>query len=216
MNEKLRVALIAYLEALNISLSDEEWDVSSKVTEIRDKDVAAPIGGVDVSDGASKICLVFKNFPFVIKWDNDGYGEAAREVSIYNDAVACNLAYFFPKTELFHTYNGISFVLQEKIDCDAGDARWNDDYKKVIKRVTKTPTDRIYEKMQREFNKARRSYRRTLDESWAKMVISLYGKKATKALCEFIVKHGINDLHQGNIGYKNYRPIILDFSGYYR
>lgn len=58
-------------------------------------------------------------------------------------------------------------------------------------------------------------YNRYLEDIWAKMVINLYGKKVAKALCEFVQENGINDLHNENIGYKNNRPVILDFSGYY-
>lgn len=216
MNEELRTAIIAYLDALDVTPNWESGDVSSKVSHISKQEVANPIGYVDVSEGASKICLVFKKFPFVIKWNTYNYGEAVQEVEIYKAAVACGLGYFFPKTELFYERNGVSFVLQEKVDCSAGDARHKEDYVKVIKRITKTPTSKIYDKMQADFNKAGNCYRRTLDEDWAKMVISLYGKKVAKALCKFIIAHKINDLHSSNIGYKDFRPILLDFSGYHR
>lgn len=59
-------------------------------------------------------------------------------------------------------------------------------------------------------------YDRDLDTTWGKLVISLYGKQITKKLCKFIKEYKINDLHGANIGYKNGKPIILDFSGYYR
>lgn len=216
MNEVLRLAIIAFLDALNITPNTDSYVVSSLIRQLRDNPVSTPIGYVQVDEGASKICLIFKDFPFVIKWNTYNYGEAVQEVAIYKDAVAHGLAYFFPKTELFYEHNGVSFVLQEKIDCSAGDARCRKDYTKVIKRVTKTPTTRIYEKMEREFKRAGHGYKRDLDESWAKMVISLYGKKAAKALCAFVIAHKINDLHSSNIGYKNFRPIILDFSGYHR
>lgn len=216
MNETMRQVVIAYLTALNLSSNMDCYDVERQVDKVHVMDVADSVGPVKVSDGASKICLVFKTLPFVIKWNPYGYGEAMQEVSIYQDAVKRGLEYFFPKTEFFFEYNGISFVAQEKIDFAADEVSSSREYSKFIQRVTKTPTHKIYEKMQREFNKAGSSYRRTLDESWAKMVISLYGKNAAKALCKFIIDHQINDLHSSNIGYKNHRPIILDFSGYHR
>lgn len=216
MNDKLRAALIAYLVALNIFPTTDEWITQSLVDDLRNKAVAEPIGKVDVADGASKVCLIFKNFPFVIKWNTGDYDEAMKEVSIYQDAVAQGLGFLFPKTEFFYEHNGVSFVLQEKIDCSAYDAMDRADYAKTINRITRTPTSKIYAKMQREFNKASQQYQRTLNEPWAKMVISLYGKKVAKSLCQFVVANNINDLHSSNVGYKNFRPIILDFSGYYR
>ena len=59
-------------------------------------------------------------------------------------------------------------------------------------------------------------YARNLDPLWAKMALVIYGKKLCKTLCEFIIENKINDLHESNIGYKNNRPIILDFSGFDR
>lgn len=59
-------------------------------------------------------------------------------------------------------------------------------------------------------------YNRELDSLWSRMVISIYGKKMCKSLCDFIRENKINDLHCHNLGYKNNKPIILDFSGYYR
>lgn len=216
MIDKTREAIIAYLIALDIAPDMEEWDVRDRVNIIRNESVAKPIGRIEVADGASKICLIFKDFPFVIKWNTYDYGEAMEEVSIYKDAVAKGLAFFFPKTEFFYEHNGVSFVIQEKIDYSVVDTRSKQEYVKAIRRITKTPTNKIYNKMQAEFNKAGTGMHRKLDENWAKMVISLYGKKATKSLCQFVVNHGINDLHASNIGYKNFRPIILDFSGYHR
>lgn len=216
MNNDLRANVIAFLDALDLTSSMDCYDVRNRVNKFRGSPLLVPLGAVQIHDGASKICLLFKNLPFVIKYDTDGYGEATQEVTIYQAAVAAGLSYFFPKTELFYEHNGLSFVLQEKIDYCVSDAECDAEYKRFIKRVTKTPTDHIYRKMQNDFNKAGRDYRRHLDEHWAKMVISLYGKKAAKALCKFVIAHNINDLHTSNIGYKNFRPIILDFSGYHR
>lgn len=216
MNEEMRMAVIAYLDALDIGRYDDSWHVSSRIDHLRGSAVADRIGPATVSDGASKICLVFENLPFVIKWGSYDSKDAMAEVSIYQDAIAQGLAHFFPKTELFYTHNNISFVLQEKIDCSVAEAASKNEYIRAIRRITKTPTDKIYHKMQTEFNKASCKYRRQLDKSWAKMVISLYGKNVAKALCKFIIAHQINDLHMSNIGYKNFRPIILDFSGYHR
>lgn len=216
MNDDLRVSVIAFLDALDLTSSMDCYEVYNRIDKFRGSPLLVPLGTVQVHDGASKICLLFKDLPFVIKYDTDGYGEAVREIAVYQDAIKANLAFFFPKTELFYEHNGLSFVLQEKIDYCASDANNDKDYRRFIERVTKTPTDKIYHKMQDGFNKAGHGYRRTLDEKWAKMVISLYGKKTAKALCQFIASHSINDLHTSNIGYKNFRPIILDFSGYHR
>lgn len=170
-----------------------------------------------VSSGASKICLVFADLDFVIKWTceryDDGDDEAFYEVDIYADAVAQKLDKFFPKTELWFSFGGINFIKQEKIDSSCYDlpCKLNKRYYKT----GRTVTDEMVTKVQTAMNQIH-GYRREIDEIWIKMCLSLYGKKAVKALCAFIQEHDINDLHSSNTGYKNNRPIILDFSGYHR
>ena len=202
--------IIEVLKHLEINSSDDSYDVSEKLRRY-DRNLADQIS---VSDGASKICFVFKNKPFVIKWSTYGYKEAMEEVEIYNRAMAQNLAKFFPKTAFLIRVNGVDFVAQEKIDKAVSDCSRQDVQK--FQRIAKTATDKIVFKIEREFGRAGNGYHRSLDHNWAKMAIVLYGKHACKALCEFVVANSINDLHGRNIGYKNGRPIILDFSGYHR
>ena len=202
--------IIDVLKHLGITEYDDSYDAHEKLAKY-DCNLAEQ---VSVSDGASKICFVFKNKPFVVKWSTNGYKEAMEEVEIYNRAMAQDLAKFFPKTAFLVRVNGIDFVAQEKIDksvseCDRKDVQ-------RFQRISKTATDKIVCKIEHEFRRAGNGYHRSLDHNWAKMAIVLYGKHACKALCEFVVANSINDLHGRNIGYKDGRPIILDFSGYHR
>ena len=151
----------------------------------------------------------------VIKWSTSG-DEAEQEAAMYERAKVANLAKFFPQTEILCEHNGITFVRQEKIDfsCREVDNRTA----RKFERISKTATHNIVHKMDRQFKKADHGagYRRDLDTMWAKMAIVLYGKKACKALSDFVQENGINDLHRSNLGYKNGKPIILDFSGFRR
>lgn len=216
MDESIRSLIISFLNALEIDSDSDSWYVNRRSASLMEKEKFKEIGPIDINDGASKICIVFKNFPFVIKWNPNCGNEAMQEVFIYEDAVKCGLEFFFPKTEFFYEHDGISFVMQEKVDYSARAVYSEKHCITAIKRITKTPTNKIYQKVQKEFWKAGHGYHRDLDEMWAKMAISLYGKKAMKALCKFVVKHEINDLHANNIGYKNLRPVLLDFCGYHR
>ena len=202
--------IIDVLKHLGIAEYDDSYDAHEKLKKY-DPNLAEQ---VSVSDGASKICFVFKNKPFVVKWSTYGYKEAMEEVEIYNRAMAQNLAKFFPKTAFLVRVNGIDFVAQEKIDKSVSECDLKDVQR--FQRISKTATDKIVCKIEHEFRRAGNGYHRSLDHNWAKMAIVLYGKHACKALCEFVVANGINDLHGSNIGYKDGRPIILDFSGYHR
>ena len=170
-----------------------------------------------VCDGASKLCIVPKHSNFVIKWSTsysseEGYDEAYDEVLIYEKAIKAGLEMFFPKTEVFCTYNGVIFVIQDKIDFSSLNTPSAIEDRYLYK--TKTVSSAIIEKMEDCFSSIVRG--RDLDTLWASMAIVLYGKKKCKALCRFVIENEINDLHRSNIGYLKNKPIILDFSGYHR
>lgn len=171
-----------------------------------------------IQEGATKLCIVPKHADFVIKWsityydDSDDWDEALEEVSIYNKAVEAGLGMFFPKTEVFCIVNGITFVIQEKIDFSALNTPNSKESK--YKYQTRTVSPVIIEKMDNCFYQMKRG--RELNPLWASTAIVLYGKRKCKALCKFIIKNSINDLHYSNIGYLKDKPIILDFSGYHR
>ena len=171
-----------------------------------------------IQEGATKLCIVPKNADFVIKWsityyeDSDDWDEALEEVSIYNKAVEAGLGMFFPKTEVFCVVNGITFVIQEKVDFSVLHTPNNKADRYAHQTRTISPT--IVEKMSDCFLRLHRG--RSLDFTWASMAIVLYGKRKCKALCKFIAQYEINDLHASNIGYLKNKPIILDFSGYHR
>lgn len=204
-----RKQIIELLKDLDIQTSDDSYDIRKKLNDLgyhRDQ--------VSVADGASKICLIFKDKPFVIKWSTYGYSEAMKEVEVYKKAIEKNLEKFFPKTAFLFSIFGIDFVAQEKIDFSVSNCSFKTD--KKYHRISRTALDSTVARMEKEFYKASPLCKRRLDRTWAKMAIVLYGKKACKALCNFIIENKINDLHGDNIGYKNNKPIIIDFSGYDR
>lgn len=197
-------------------------DITKNTKRRQVKDLLADKGYSEpeyrIQEGATKLCIVPKNADFVIKWsityydDSDDWDEALEEVSIYNKAVKAGLEMFFPKTEVFCTVNGITFVIQEKIDFSALNTPNSKENK--YKYQIKTVSPIIIEKMDNCFYQMKRG--RELNPLWASMAIVLYGKRKCKALCKFIIENSINDLHYSNIGYLKDKPIILDFSGYHR
>ena len=205
--------LYEVLKSLGITGQEDSYEVS---TTIRDHGLKKDF--VTVHGGASKVCLDFTRENFVIKWTGEtrgDYDEAMEEVEIYNKAVTAGLAVFFPATELFATINGVHFVKQEKVDFCVEDTPCHKEKKYAYQ--ARTASDRIVQKMQASINKAcGHRYSRSLNKTWAKLALVVFGKKLVKSLCQFIIENGINDLHESNIGYKDNLPVILDFSGYKR
>ena len=206
-----------FLHAANISSCDDSWDVRHKLVSVGffKEDTDYYLG-----DGASKICIVFNNLPFVIKWSHGYYDdEAMEEVTIYKDAKEKRLDKFFPETALFERINNINFVIQEKIDMSVYDLNGRDSYEKLKQKMTSISRNvpaMLVRKIRDDLNKDTGSCSRQIDSLWIQMSVILYGKRAVRALCDFTTLHKINDLHACNVGYLNNRPVILDFSGYHR
>lgn len=176
---------------------------------------------VEASNGASKECLVFPDLGYVLKWSMETR-DAEREVAVYQKAVEANLADFFPATELAAyivlptTGEAIAFTAQQIISTNAHKIMWSEGGLKTrLLRIAKTVPDCRTNQIERQFRKAdQNGCGRDLDGLWAKVAVSLYGKRKVIALCEFVKKYHINDLHSSNIGYIGISPVILDFSGY--
>lgn len=52
-------------------------------------------------------------------------------------------------------------------------------------------------------------------EYWLKEFVRYYGAKKYFDFVKFIKEEGINDLHGGNVGYINNRPVVFDYGGFY-
>ena len=174
------------------------------------------------SNGASKECLVFPDLGYVLKWSMETR-DAEREVAVYQKAVDANLADFFPATMLAGYIvpprkcdDPVAFTAQQIITNSAHKIHWSEDgIKTRLSRIAKTVPDCRISQIERQFRKAdQNGYGRDLDGLWAKVAVSIYGKRKVIALCEFVKKYHINDLHGSNIGYIGISPVILDFSGY--
>ena len=173
------------------------------------------------SNGATKECLVFPDLGYVLKWSMETR-DAEREVAVYQKAVEANLADFFPATELAAyivlptTGEAIAFTAQQIISTNAHKIMWSEGGLKTrLLRIAKTVPDCRTNQIERQFRKAdQNGCGRNLDGLWAKVAVSLYGKRKVIALCEFVKKYHINDLRSSDIGYIGISPVILDFSGY--
>lgn len=169
-----------------------------------------------LADGASKIVIVFLEEDFVLKWTSSTrYDEATREYKIYQEAVKTGIEFIFPKTEFCAEIGGIKFYKQAKIQSSVSDLSYEkkEKYRKRTRNVSRKMCERISDGFYVEkFGGCNRD----LNELWVRMLVLTYGKRVCKLLEDFTKVHRINDLHGGNIGYYNDKPIILDFAGYFR
>lgn len=197
-----------------------------------DEDIDTFIGAIDwkktgVFDyefGATKLVIIPANYDFVIKipfnggWSSysceyeyfkcENYCE--EEIDIYYNAKDNGFEqFFFPLKEIEYKNNIV--YIQEKVDnvyCDEETKAYsNYDSKQII-------LDSRSKHSGRELSYA-------LDKlplDWeATCLDTLNGDiLAFEDFIRFLSEYGIiNDLHEGNIGYKNGHPVIFDYGGYY-
>lgn len=174
----------------------------------------------EVTSGVTKVAIILPREQKVIKFSSDEayHDEATVEYKVYQDAVKENLAFLFPHTELFHTAVSEKtgeckfFYIQDMVSFAVCDIPPFMEVK--YRHQCRTVTDEMVGKVRNGFYHSG-AYDRQLNKLWVKMVICLYGKCVAMKLEKFTCKHRINDLHAGNIGFLNNKPILLDFSGYY-
>lgn len=163
--------------------------------------------------GASKVCFVPRDYPFVIKWtlesSETNFDEAGKEAFIYKQAKENRLAEFFPKTEEIESHGSTCFIYQEKIDYES--CNISPITRSIFIKKTANSNQRVVKRLSNGLNIDSRP-----NEVWCKMALLIYGKRKCRSLVRFVRKYHINDLHDGNTGYFKGKPVILDFSGYSR
>lgn len=181
---------------------------------------------IDSNSGASKGVLFFKGLDVVIKipfngseeeyYDEDRDEYCFREFSATDDYCAEEAVIYQKAKE-----NGIEMLFAETKK--VGTVQDYDIYTQPIVKIFYDSTehthfnsnDKKYLKVKDSLEKITSKYELySLPEEWLFNVLKKYGFYMFKKFLNFIKENNVNDLHSGNIGYKNNLPILLDYSGY--
>jgi hypothetical protein len=224
----LQIEEIVNVLQLHCNLSKDcyfgEKDVDEKVLyRIKDK------LNYEFFSGATKMVLLFKELDRVIKipfngdwyseWDDDKDEEEDQfcfyecaseecswdycnlEVNIWEAANKIGLGECFAKTERIGFINGYPVYAQEKC------MTWS--YHKTSRQYSKEKIQEVKDYFKSD------SHYYCFNEYWLSDFLDYYGQEMFDKFCEFIDDRGINDLHNGNIGYAGDRPVLIDFSGFF-
>lgn len=183
---------------------DGEDELDSYTTDFFGEDVQ-----FDFDEGVSKKVIVFSNLGFVIKFDN--CGDSEREVDIYNAAVDCGLGDCFPTTKLLCYHNGCQWTYQEIAKSLFGNRKEQREKAERLK-VKEEAVEMIWNIIDDIPNCTRTD---CLSRAWLKIAINYFGYTHMGKLARFIQVNRINDLHNGNVGFVNDRPVLIDFCGYH-
>lgn len=180
----------------------------------------------DYATGATKGVLIFEQLGFVIKipfcrntencYYNSAYGEyeccyftgadtdngwdyCEAEADKYERAETEGLAQCFAKTEKIGDIDGYPIYMQELADI----------YKSIDYQSSHTEED---SRQVSSICNSNNFYMFNIE--WLSDAFHYYGEKVFHKLLEFIRTVGINDLHDGNIGYIGNRPVLVDYSSF--
>lgn len=180
----------------------------------------------DYATGATKGVLIFEQLGFVIKIPfcrnsedceyNSAYGEyeccyftgadtdngwdyCEAEADKYERAETEGLAQCFAKTEKIGDIDGYPIYMQELADI----------YKSIDYQSSHTEED---SRQVSSICNSNNFYMFNIE--WLSDAFHYYGEKMFHKLLEFIRTVGINDLHDGNIGYIGNRPVLIDYSSF--
>lgn len=213
------------LEALSYGTFDEndEADFYSIVVQPFSEKYKKPF---DYATGATKGVLIFEQLGFVIKIPfcrnsedceyNSTYGEyeccyftgadtdngwdyCEAEANKYERAEEEGLAQCFAKTKKIGDIDGYPIYMQELADI----------YKSIDYQSSHTEED---SRQVSSICNSNNFYMFNLE--WLSDAFHYYGEKVFHKLLEFIRTVGINDLHDGNIGYIGNRPVLVDYSSF--
>lgn len=213
------------LEALSYGTFDEndEADFYSIVVQPFSEKYKKPF---DYATGATKGVLIFEQLGFVIKIPfcrnsedceyNSTYGEyeccyftgadtdngwdyCEAEANKYERAEEEGLAQCFAKTKRIGDIDGYPIYMQELADI----------YKSIDYQSSHTEED---SRQVSSICNSNNFYMFNLE--WLSDAFHYYGEKVFHKLLEFIRTVGINDLHDGNIGYIGNRPVLVDYSSF--
>ena len=162
--------------------------------------------------GAFKECLIFPDMDYVLKVPFAFYknsreeGNACEdEIRTYQSAKEAGVEKVFLETWFIgYLANGRPVYGQAKADYTSNSLPEN----KITKyeRITKTVTGNMQSRV------VRGMYDHCVNRLWVEMFISLYGKNFARKFEAWTKETHLSDMHEGNIGYRNDKPIILDYN----
>ena len=162
--------------------------------------------------GVSKCAIIPEEGEYVIKFDLDVYegdyelssNYADDEADISIRAKASGLGDIFVETKYWGTLHGKNIYLQKKVTFD---------YEKKSE-ASKASNKFIDEVIDTSEELSRKYHQAEMVSALGVALYNYYGEEKFEEILDFLRENRINDLHNGNWGYIENRPVIFDYSGF--
>jgi hypothetical protein len=130
----------------------------------------------------------------------NGWDYCKAETLYYQKAETFGVEFAFLKTELIGYVNDHPIYKQGKAEMlETREETHKKDWREV----------------QRASNHCRSHHLQCFNEYWITDFLEYYDEVTFNLLSEFLQRNGIHDLHEGNLGYVDGVPVIVDYGGYY-
>lgn len=183
------------------------------------RDFGNPLSSCEIASGMTKYVIIPDDLNWVIKLPIQVKPKQYRREEFltkfnaydYCDLETRNFAYaeekgvnvFFAESYFLSLYKGIRIYIQRKAKCD--EQEFDDRLKKYASHyVSETCNEDVFDEVVSD-------YVLNMDES--ESLEAVFGDVPTE-LYDLIEERNVNDLHCGNYGFINEKPVIIDYSGY--
>jgi hypothetical protein len=144
---------------------------------------------------------IFEVYPFSGAWSDEGWNYCEAEARMYKGAEEEGLEYLFAKTEKIGEVCGWPVYCQDRAemlnDLEMGEQNPQED-----------SIDRA-----RDIRDQDEAYCQA-SSFWIATLLEEYDEDTYWQLSEFCKKYGVSDLHDGNVGYINGVPVLVDYSSF--
>lgn len=170
---------------------------------------------ITLSLGATKGTLIFKEFGFVIKipykyadWSGeelqgatdakDHWNYCEQEVVRYNEIKNTDIKDIFLEVQEFTTIKDYPIYIQE-----------------LVKTAQIPEEQKCYIATEEDIEKLKNITTRNIRNiSWEADVFALYGEETYLNLITKLIEKNISDLRWDNLGYRDEKPVIIDYAGF--
>lgn len=197
----------AFLEEIEWYINTYEIDLETvNHNNIEYENYEQLLCGNDIFDfryGATRGCFIPEyqdKLSFVFKFDFNELEEeyCKRECEIYNDAIEAGLEDCFTKIKRFGSIFSVPIYKCEYAEIAALDCKISKQTENMINKHT-----------------SKHDHAPDMHLPWVADFINYYGFEVYDKFLDFIIEHGINDLHWNNVGYAEGRPVLTDYAGYF-
>lgn len=168
------------------------------------------LDGIECFNGATRVCVTCADWDFVFKFDHWGEDYCELEYHNYQRAIDYNIERILLPIEPFTVLNnGLVIYKQAKYSFPVRDLWLHPAEMEQVEHTEK------YTNLTLVNTVLGCCYDDNIPIPWISRVIQLYGKRFIRSFVQWTQECEVNDLHAGNVGYYNGKPIIIDYAGYF-